>query len=498
MQNKQPFFSIVIPTRNRADTLEYTIKTILNQNFNDFEIIVCNNNSIDNTEELIKNIDDFRIKYIKSEIDLSMSDNWELAYTQTKGKYITYLADNDGFINGSLSFLHNLLELNNLPKIIRWNKNIYHWPSMDSINKNLLYIHLLKNLKIIETNKIIQEVLDEKRNYQILPMIYTSVIKRELVEMLIKKTGRIFHSVSPDLSTGFSFAILEKSYLSLSYGITCGSMSAKSNGFNCLTKSNSIEKEFKKLSNDSLISFHKNIPFVRSYTAAVIESFLKTKEILDCNMFEINYEKIYGKIILESIILDNFDLKETNNKILKSSNFDLKLSQFVKNHLKENPLKINLYKDKKVNNGFNNNSGVLTLFGNDFNLSTIEDTCNFMSNFYGYSFDDISFPVIKSSTLDQIQRNGNIAIWGNGLLSKDLQQSIIINRSDINIVCIVDSFIEDKMSFPPTILPHNLNLKNIDYLIIASMFGEEISKLILKYKFNTNLQLFNYQNSKET
>ena len=42
MQTKNPFFSIVIPTRNRADTLKYTIKTILNQDFQDYEIIICN------------------------------------------------------------------------------------------------------------------------------------------------------------------------------------------------------------------------------------------------------------------------------------------------------------------------------------------------------------------------------------------------------------------------------------------------------------------------
>jgi len=77
--SETPFFSIVIPTRNRADTLKYTIKTILNQDFQDYEIIICNNNSVDDTEEIVKQFLDKRIKYLKSNIDLSMSDNWELA-----------------------------------------------------------------------------------------------------------------------------------------------------------------------------------------------------------------------------------------------------------------------------------------------------------------------------------------------------------------------------------------------------------------------------------
>ena len=57
---KNPFFSIVIPTRNRADTLKYTIKTILNQDFQDYEIIICNNNSVDDTEEIVKKFSDKR------------------------------------------------------------------------------------------------------------------------------------------------------------------------------------------------------------------------------------------------------------------------------------------------------------------------------------------------------------------------------------------------------------------------------------------------------
>jgi hypothetical protein len=449
---------------------------------------------MDNTEELIGSICDSRIKYIKSERDLSMSDNWELAYTQVKGKYVTYLADNDGFLNGSLSFLYDLLKLNNLPTIIRWEKNLYNWPSMDSVNKNLLLVKLSKNFEFMESNKIVQEVLDGKRKFQDLPMIYTSVIKRDLVEILIKKTGRIFHSISPDLSTGFSFAILEKSYLSLSYGITCGATSAKSNGFNCLTKNNSIIEEFKKLSEASTINFHKNIPFVKSLTAAVVESFLKIQEKLNHSMFNINYQIVYERIISEVIILDDLDLEVTTNKILQSSAFDLNLYQWVKKYLKENPLKINLYKDKKAMIGFDDISGILTLFGNTFNLSNIENTCNFMSNFYSYSFNHISFPIIKFSTLDQIQKNAKIAIWGNGQLSKNLQQYITTYRLDIHIKCIIDSFVEDKISFPKIILPHNLDHKSIDYLIIASTFVEEISEIILKHKFNKSLQLFKYEN----
>ncbi|WNL33058.1 glycosyltransferase family 2 protein [Arcobacter cryaerophilus gv. pseudocryaerophilus] len=477
--SETPFFSIVIPTRNRADTLKYTIKTILNQDFQDYEIIICNNNSVDDTEEIVKKFSDKRIKYLKSNIDLSMSDNWELAYSKVTGQYVTYLADNDGFINGALNFMYKLLGLNNYPNIIRWEKNIYNWPSMESLNKDLLYINMLKKLEIIESKNIIQEVLSEKQTFQNLPMIYTSVIKRELVEMLIKKTGRLFHSASPDISSGFSFSLITDNYLSLSYGISCGSFSAKSNGYNSMrNKDNNISKDFKNLMNTSKINFHSNIPFVKSTIAAIVESFLKVKEALKYNKIDLDFKNIYLKIIKEVKIFDEEDLQETKTKIIEASKFNDKLHNFIIDYLEINPLKLNPYVDIKLEKGFKKN-GALVLDGKDFNLTNIEEVSKFMGSFYNYSLNSISFPIVSESNLNLIEKSSKIAIWGNGSFSKKLQELIFKNREDIEICFIIDSYKKDKSNKIPILLPENLDFSNINYLIIASSFLNEFKDALL-------------------
>jgi glycosyltransferase involved in cell wall biosynthesis len=58
-----PFFSIIIPTYNSADKLSKAIKSVLDQTFIDFEIIVVDDGSLDNTKEIIFGFDDFRVKY---------------------------------------------------------------------------------------------------------------------------------------------------------------------------------------------------------------------------------------------------------------------------------------------------------------------------------------------------------------------------------------------------------------------------------------------------
>ena len=477
--SETPFFSIVIPTRNRADTLKYTIKTILNQDFQDYEIIICNNNSVDDTEEIVKKFSDKRIKYLKSNIDLSMSDNWELAYSKVTGQYVTYLADNDGFINGSLGFMYKLLSLNNYPNIIRWEKNLYNWPSMESLNKNLLYINLLKKFEIIKSKNIIQEVLSEKQTFQNLPMIYTSLIKRELVEMLIKKTGRLFHSVCPDISSGFSFASITNNYLSLSYGISCGSYSAKSNGYNFIRKKDSnISKDFKKLINTSKISFHSNIPFVKSTIAAIAESYLKVKEALKDNKLDLDLKQIYLKIIKEVIIFDEEELKETKTKIIEASKFDDELHNFINEFLKQNPLKLNPYVDINFEKGFKKN-GTLVLDGKNFNLTNIEEVCKFMGSFYNYSLNTVSFPIISESNLNLIEKSSKIVIWGSGSSSRKLQELLLQNKKDIEIYCIIDSFKEEKSNKIPILLPKNVDFSNVNYLIIASSFLNEFKETLL-------------------
>lgn len=62
-----PFFSIIIPTYNRADFVTKTIESLLNQTYTNFEIIVVDDGSTDNTQEIVEAINDTRISYFKKE-----------------------------------------------------------------------------------------------------------------------------------------------------------------------------------------------------------------------------------------------------------------------------------------------------------------------------------------------------------------------------------------------------------------------------------------------
>ena len=57
--------SIVIPTYNRSVELKRALKSVLSQTYKNFEVIVVDNNSIDNTDTMLKNLNDQRIRLLK-------------------------------------------------------------------------------------------------------------------------------------------------------------------------------------------------------------------------------------------------------------------------------------------------------------------------------------------------------------------------------------------------------------------------------------------------
>lgn len=64
---KEAFFSIIIPTYNRANFIKKTIESFLNQRYSNFEIIVVDDGSTDNTEDIVKSIQSDKLFYHKKE-----------------------------------------------------------------------------------------------------------------------------------------------------------------------------------------------------------------------------------------------------------------------------------------------------------------------------------------------------------------------------------------------------------------------------------------------
>jgi GT2 family glycosyltransferase len=81
-------FTIIVPTKERADTLYHCLQTLVRQRYENFEILVSDNFSQDNTEQIVRGIRDSRIRYINTGRRVGMSRNFEFALSHVKNGWI--------------------------------------------------------------------------------------------------------------------------------------------------------------------------------------------------------------------------------------------------------------------------------------------------------------------------------------------------------------------------------------------------------------------------
>jgi len=86
-----PVFSVVVPTYNRAEKVCRAIKSVLNQSFSDFEILVMDDGSTDNTCEVVKELADPRITYEWAKNFGGPAAPRNRGINLAKGKYIAFL-----------------------------------------------------------------------------------------------------------------------------------------------------------------------------------------------------------------------------------------------------------------------------------------------------------------------------------------------------------------------------------------------------------------------
>ena len=100
-------FSIVVPTFNRKLQLERAVKSVINQTYKNWELIIIDNNSIDGTEDLIKNINNSKIRYYKINNKGIIAKSRNLGIEKSNGEYVCFLDSDDWWYDNKLSKLYN-------------------------------------------------------------------------------------------------------------------------------------------------------------------------------------------------------------------------------------------------------------------------------------------------------------------------------------------------------------------------------------------------------
>lgn len=104
-----PFFSVIVPTYNRAGFILKTIQSVLAQQFENFEVLIVDDGSTDNTQEIIQAIQDSRVHYFKkANAERAAARNFGSA--KSKGAYVTFLDSDDLLLPNNLSTAYNFIQ----------------------------------------------------------------------------------------------------------------------------------------------------------------------------------------------------------------------------------------------------------------------------------------------------------------------------------------------------------------------------------------------------
>lgn len=98
MTNKDaPLVSIMLANYNGAHTLAPTIRTVLQQSYTDFELIVVDNVSDDDSRQVVESFNDSRVKFVSCDEHLSMAANWSRAAKLGTREYVTMIHADDAW-----------------------------------------------------------------------------------------------------------------------------------------------------------------------------------------------------------------------------------------------------------------------------------------------------------------------------------------------------------------------------------------------------------------
>ncbi|WP_276367526.1 glycosyltransferase family 2 protein [Chryseolinea sp. H1M3-3] len=104
-----PLISIIVPTFNRADLIGETIQSVLNQSYNHWELIVIDDGSVDNTEDVVSKFVDTRIHYFLIEHNGIFGKVRNEGLKKAKGEYVAFLDSDDLWSTDKLLVQVNLM-----------------------------------------------------------------------------------------------------------------------------------------------------------------------------------------------------------------------------------------------------------------------------------------------------------------------------------------------------------------------------------------------------
>lgn len=329
IKKENPFLSICISSYNSEKYIEKAILSVINQSFQDFEIIVINDNSIDNSSKILMKLqkNDTRIKLINHSQNLGIYNSRAEGVLNSKSKYILFLDSDDMIFNPFL--FENIYEC-----YLKYNLDIIEFTVFRKLEEeNKLYyspLHELNHYHNYSNNIIYQPELSNILFYIPNTKEYSRVKCRTVWNKIYKKdiVLKSINYIEKSFFQNYYFIIAEDTILNiLIFNFAQNYTNLNIPGYLYNVRKSSITH--REEDEDSLIK--KYISFFLYYLIfhRYIKEFDKDRNYLYYDLKE------YGEYILNLTKYNNTEyyikkVKIMLNDILNDNNATLEFKNYIK------------------------------------------------------------------------------------------------------------------------------------------------------------------------
>ncbi len=202
--SQTPFFSVIIPTKNRSQRVANAIRSVLRQTFADYEVIVVDNDDTNATAEVVRQFTDQRIRYVRTG-GLSMADNWERGRLEARGEYLKILPDRQLIKAWTLERVYSIVEREQAP-VVSWLTGDIDDSEPGKVFFKLLYKKTSRTVSELDSKELLLRFLrqEHQKVFSPLPRGINSVCHRDLAQRIADgPAGRLYHSVAPDFTSAY-------------------------------------------------------------------------------------------------------------------------------------------------------------------------------------------------------------------------------------------------------------------------------------------------------
>ncbi|MCS6864199.1 MAG: glycosyltransferase family 2 protein [Gemmataceae bacterium] len=333
-----PRFSIVIPARERAATLQATLQSCLAVEHDSYEVVVFDNASGPEVRAAVDAQAHPRLRYVRCEQLLAMTESWNTAVAAARGEWVLVIGNDDAVLPHALREIDAIVARHPV-RAVKWATATYTWPDLaDRRDANLLSIPLARELRRLNGIDSIRQLGCNAIDINVLPGNYHGAVHRDILEKVRQQTGQVYCSAYPDTYSCVAFAWVAGEFVYSSAPLSIYGLSACSNNMaaRLYQSQNPVGREFLELNRRDGLTTHPWFPDFGIVPTVVPDAFLQAKMRFFPDRADLVLDRrVWTELLVRTLWMPNPDDRR-------------RLIAIVRDHLRDDPKLLAWFDDNAI------------------------------------------------------------------------------------------------------------------------------------------------------